>query len=228
MVKRMDSNRVSGVWQEFKKTKNKELKNLLAEHYLPFVVHIAEKFQKSLPSYVELADLVQEGFFGLTSAIDAFNIHRGVKFTTFCRRRIMGQMLDSLRDLDWIPNLRRQRMSAYKKALEALGNGNGYKPTVKELAKYLKVSIAEAKRIIKWAQKPIPRTIQRELSCGDRSPRDKGSQSPSQGLCDEENFRRLISFLSKYERFAVTLYYKESIELWQFWHSNERSGRAHV
>ena len=38
-------------------------------------------------------------------AIDAFDLERGVKFETYCARRIRGAVLDELRSMDWVPRL---------------------------------------------------------------------------------------------------------------------------
>ena len=57
---------------------------------------------------VELDDLISAGVFGLMDAIDAFDLHRGVKFETYCVPRIRGAMLDELRTMDWVPRLVRR------------------------------------------------------------------------------------------------------------------------
>jgi RNA polymerase sigma factor for flagellar operon FliA len=72
---------------------------------------LAAKLHKKLPIQALFGedDLLQEGTFGLASAIDSFDPDRGVKFGTFAARRIRGRMLDALRLADWVPRLERQR-----------------------------------------------------------------------------------------------------------------------
>ena len=81
------------------------------EQYMPLVISIAgrmvlEKYGNQSAFGVD--DLVQEGVFGLSDAIDRFNPARGVKFATYAAQRIRGQMKDAIRRLDWVPRTVRQ------------------------------------------------------------------------------------------------------------------------
>ena len=40
---------------------------------------------------------------GLIDAIDKFDINKGVKFETYASLRIRGAIIDSVRELDWVP-----------------------------------------------------------------------------------------------------------------------------
>ena len=78
---------------------------------------IAGRVASRLPRGVDQADLVQEARIGLMDAATRYRAGRGVKFTTFARRRVTGQVLDYLRDLDYLSRDARRRV----KAAEAAG-----------------------------------------------------------------------------------------------------------
>ena len=83
-------------------TGDEKLRNVLIERYLPLVKYIAERLLAKLPQNIELDDLQSAGIFGLMDAVDGFDIHRGVKFETYCTTRIRGAILDELRSLDTV------------------------------------------------------------------------------------------------------------------------------
>jgi RNA polymerase sigma factor for flagellar operon FliA len=87
---------------------------LILEH-LPQVRLLARRIHGRLPGSVNLDDLVSNGIVGLISAIDCFDPSRDVQLGTYAQHKIKGEILDSLRRMDWAP--RRQRR--YAKQIEA-------------------------------------------------------------------------------------------------------------
>src|SRR5262245_46420788 len=85
-----------------------ERENLIVET-LPLIKHIAHRLAVTLPSHIELRDLVNAGVLGLLDAIDKFDPERNVKFKTYAEVRIRGAMIDSLRSLDWAPRSLRKK-----------------------------------------------------------------------------------------------------------------------
>lgn len=73
----------------------------LVEQYLPLVDAIAKKILRSLPSFVELDDLVAFGRLGLLEASRRFDPSRGVTFKTFGYYRIRGAIYDGIRKMAW-------------------------------------------------------------------------------------------------------------------------------
>ena len=62
---------------------------------------IARGIHRSLPSYVELDDLISYGQLGLTQAARDFDADRGVQFSTFAYYRIRGAILDGANQMAW-------------------------------------------------------------------------------------------------------------------------------
>lgn len=96
---------LSSVWQEYRRTRSKELCNMLLTHFLPIVRYSAERLAAKVPDEVELDDLISAGTSGLLDAIEAFEPERGIKFETYCAPLIRGAILDKLRVMGWVPRL---------------------------------------------------------------------------------------------------------------------------
>src|SRR6185437_13228610 len=142
---------IKKIWINYKKTKEEALRNTLMENYLHLVRYNAERIHVKLPDEVELDDLMSAGIFGLMDAINAFDLDRGVKFETYCAPRIRGAILDELRSMDWVPRLVRSRAHKLDGANKQLEVELGRTPTHDEVAKRLKVSMAEFEKMAKDA-----------------------------------------------------------------------------
>ena len=105
---------ISALWIKYKETKSVELRNTIAEHYLPLVRIVCGRLAVSLPQHLDKDDLLSSGFFGLLDAIDRFDITRNIKFETYAGVRIRGAMIDYLRSKDWIPVSMRQKIRKYE------------------------------------------------------------------------------------------------------------------
>jgi RNA polymerase sigma factor FliA len=100
---------------------------------LPFVETLARRVAASMPSSVEIGDLIQDGVIGLIDAARRFDETRGIKFKTFAERRIRGAMIDALRRDAWPRGVRRQRREL-EAARESLRRELGREPALSDLA----------------------------------------------------------------------------------------------
>lgn len=107
---------IDEVWKRYWKTRKIQYRNKLIENYIHVVRIVASKTAVKLPLCVDVEDLVGIGVFGLMDAIEKYDPSRGVKFETFSFFRIRGEMLDSLRKLDWVPRLIRVEVGRLDKA----------------------------------------------------------------------------------------------------------------
>jgi RNA polymerase sigma factor for flagellar operon FliA len=89
---------------------------LIIEH-LPQVRLIARKIHERLPDTVALDDLLSAGVIGLINAIDNFDPRQNVKLKTYAEFRIRGAILDSLRETDWAPRMKRRQARDLEAAL---------------------------------------------------------------------------------------------------------------
>jgi RNA polymerase sigma factor for flagellar operon FliA len=100
---------------------------------LPFVEALARRMAASMPTSIDIGDLVQDGVIGLIDAANRFDEGRGIKFETFAERRVRGAMIDALRRDAWPRGVRRQRREL-DAAREALRRELGHEPSMADLA----------------------------------------------------------------------------------------------
>jgi len=93
-------------------------------------------------------DLVQAGMMGLLDAINRYEDNHGAQFETYAVLRIRGAMLDELRNSDWMPRGTRQNMRKVEMAMNTLQQRLGRPPTESEVAKSLKLSLADYQEML--------------------------------------------------------------------------------
>ena len=101
-----------------------------------FVEALARRMAASMPSGVDVGDLVQDGMIGLIDAVHRYDEGRGIRFETFAERRVRGAMIDALRRDAWPRGVRRVRREL-EAARESLRIVNGVEPSLADLAAHL-------------------------------------------------------------------------------------------
>jgi RNA polymerase sigma factor for flagellar operon FliA len=117
-----------------------ERERLILEH-LPQVRLVARKIHERLPDTVCFDDLLSAGVVGLIQAIDNFDPHQNVMLKTYAEFRIRGSILDSLRDTDWAPRLKRKQAREFEAAIGRLEQRLGRTPEEEEIAGELNLSL---------------------------------------------------------------------------------------
>jgi RNA polymerase sigma factor for flagellar operon FliA len=218
--KRRDAE-LDSLWKRYKSTGDLELRNRLVERYYPLVVFLAERILQRLPRCVEGDDLKSAGVFGLMSAIDGFDLSRGIKFETYCSVRVRGAIIDELRARDWVPRVVRSRAQKRDRAQREL-TANLNRPALPhEVAGHLG-----------WTEGEVMESMEEEgraavLSLGggeDASERTSGTRLDSledhrQGgdplrAVQERDLAEMVGrSLAPKERQVIVLYYYEQITM---------------
>jgi RNA polymerase sigma factor for flagellar operon FliA len=128
--------------------KGKADKNSLLTEHMPLVKRLAHQMKAKLPPSVEVDDLVQAGMIGLLDAISRYEENHGAQFETYAVLRIRGAMLDELRSNDWMPRSTRQNMRKVEQAMAALQQQLGRPPSESEVARSLKLSLADYQEML--------------------------------------------------------------------------------
>jgi RNA polymerase sigma factor for flagellar operon FliA len=76
-------------------------RDALIEQHRSYARALAVKVMRTLPSSVELSDLVAYGEVGLVEAAERYDPRRGVAFSTFAHYRIKGAIYDGLREMGY-------------------------------------------------------------------------------------------------------------------------------
>jgi len=118
----------------------------LVNEFLPGIRYHASILKLRLPPNVEMDDLVSSGVVGLLDAADKFDSSRGIKFKTYAEFRIRGAMLDYLREMDWFSRAARQNSNRLQNAYARLEALLARPPGEEEVAKELKISVAELRK----------------------------------------------------------------------------------
>jgi RNA polymerase sigma factor for flagellar operon FliA len=128
--------------------KGKADKNHLLTEHMPLVKRLAHQMKAKLPPSVEVDDLIQAGMIGLLDAIQRYEENHGAQFETYAVLRIRGAMLDELRSSDWMPRSTRQNMRKVEQAMATLQQQLGRPPSESEIAKSLKLSLADYQEML--------------------------------------------------------------------------------
>ncbi len=120
------------LWERFLRGE-KGAREKLIERYRHLVDISALKMVVGGAWDVDLEDLKGEGYIGLIRAIDSFDPARGVQFASYAIALIRGNILEWLRNKDWVPRLTKARLKALDRAQQALLHRLGRAATEEEL-----------------------------------------------------------------------------------------------
>lgn len=201
------------LWLKYKETKSVDLRNAIAENYLPLVKIVCGRLAVSLPPHLDKDDLLSSGFFGLLDAIDRFDPTRNVKFETYAALRIRGAMLDYLRSKDWIPISMRQRIRKYEQTVSQLENELGRSATDKELAAAMGISVDELQTLINQCNAATIIPLEEYLKTDVNEAVDTNPANSTELFELKDTLAKAIERLPEKERTVVSLYYYEELTL---------------
>lgn len=208
---------VAALWSKFKACPTDQLRNALMEHYLPLVERSAQRLRMRLPACIDVEDLIGFGVFGLAEAIDAYDVRRNIKFSTFSARRIRGAMVDELRTMDWLP--RQVRSAARRQAeIDARFRAiHGRPASDEEMADRLHLKPEVFRELSRHARAAEMRSLERRPTHRDGPaaplPIDTRTASPARSAQWRLIKDTLLSGLAREERLLITLYYYEDMTM---------------
>lgn len=216
--RKLSREEVNRLWLDYKKYHTRELKEQLVKHYLPIVRYIAERVADRLPHNVQVEDLVSSGVFGLLEAIERFDLARGVKFESYCTRRVEGAMLDELRNMDWVPRITRQRVNKLESTYNRLMQDFERPPTDTELARAMSCSVRELDQLFKDLNAATLYSVQKsaeddESMIGMETMVDKRSETPLAESAKKDMLEFIKKHLTTKERYILMLYYFDELTM---------------
>ena len=142
--------------EEMKIVKRGELaQEVLIKCNLRLVVSIAKKY---IGHGLSLLDLIQEGNLGLTRGIEKFDYKMGFKLSTYVtwwiRQAVSRALADQSKTIR-IPVHMVETINRLNKEKKKLTTELGYEPSIKELAKAMKMSEEKVEEVIQIAMDPI-------------------------------------------------------------------------
>ncbi|HEY3320016.1 MAG TPA: FliA/WhiG family RNA polymerase sigma factor [Planctomycetota bacterium] len=203
------------LWKAYFKTHNEDARNALWVHYQPLVRYISERLKSKLPECIDVCDLIGAGNVGLQDAITKFEPSVGVRFETYCVPRIRGAILDSIRALDWVPRLIRNKNHQYERIVRELAGQLRREPTEEEVATRLGMNREEFTEL----RKELNVRAQISVEGNNRESADDRDQmrlemleyrrevEPTRDLQREEIRDMALRGLNSNERMVVEQYY---------------------
>jgi len=212
------------LWLEFRRTKDKALRDRLILTYAPLVKYVAGRLGSGLPAHVDEGDLVSYGLLGLIGAIERYDPGRDIKFETYAISRIKGSIIDELRALDWVPRSVRARAREIERANVKLERKLQRAPTDEEIADELEIEVEDFQQSLIQISNSTIAALDELWTVSDGGDQialidtveDTDAPDPQSSLSRTEMKEAIadaIARLPEREKLVVTLYYYEELTL---------------
>jgi len=198
------------------KAGNRKALDKLVESNLRFVVSVAKDFQGRGMS---MADLINEGNFGLMRAIKRYDPSKGYRFNTYAvwwiRQAILKAIAEQTRSVR-LPMNRIDKLNKINKTiheLQAQSPNFGGRPSVRQISKLSKIPEAEVSELLGFSSNEVsldaPSIEGEGRTLGDTM-ENQASSSPEQVLKNKtmsHDIKRVLSLLTPREEKIVKMYY---------------------
>jgi len=204
---------IDELWVDYLARPSRSGRDRLVVHYTALVSSVAHRVASGLPAYVELADLVQSGVFGLIDAVERFDPERSPRFESYAAQRIRGAILDELRAQDWVPRSVRGRARELERAQERLEARLLRAATDRELAGELGVPVHELRGLTRGVQVVSVEALDETSGGASELLADHDAPDPVATVQARETLRQLamvVDQLGERDRTVIRLYYLEN------------------
>lgn len=199
---------------------SREEKDKIIVEFMPRIKSWVLRISMTLPDSVDVDDLYSSACLGLIESLERFDKDRNVNFYTFGERRIKGAILDTLRNLDYLPRNVRTRLKQLERHIENHYRSAGEKPNVEEIVAKSDFSEQEVYRLLELMENDkilsLDETVGPEgetnlvdfIKSACLTPEDETVKSRLIERLAEE-----IDSLSEKEKYVVSLYYYEELTM---------------
>ena len=195
------------LFEEYRRTGSKELRNRIVEDHLYMVDILVKKFMNK---GIDYEDLYQVGSMALVLAVERFDPEKGFAFTSFATPTIIGEIKRYFRDKGWalkVPRRLKEISLLLPDAMEELEHRLGRKARPTELADYLSCSPEEILEAMEGSRAygtySLQQTFDEQGADGEASPFEKFAMREERGYEDLENLdwlRDVFQNLSQKEK----------------------------
>lgn len=195
------------LFRRVRKSSDRAARNELVERHQGFAYHLAQRYDNK---GVEGDDLRQVALVGLVKAVDRFDPDRGVKFATFARPYIEGEIRHHFRDQTWevhVPRSVKRLATQVRATVDKLSGDLGHDPTPQEVADALDASVDDVLEAMDVMRSTRTRSLDATLGHDDDGPTIEPEANDS-GYLDVERkmlLDDLIADLDERDRRIVEL-----------------------
>ena len=185
-------------FKKYKETKDEHIKEEIVNRNLKLVVAIAKKYKGR---GILFQDLIQEGSFGLMSAVDKFDYTLGFKFSTYAtywiKQSITRALAEKSRTIR-VPAHIGEKIIKIKKATAQLSLELNKEPTYAEIAARLQMDEKEVKEIAEIGLNALsldtPMGVDEDTCIGDYIEDDR-FETPSQSVDKKDLKEQLLQVM---------------------------------
>ncbi|AVF22520.1 RNA polymerase sigma factor [Paenibacillus larvae subsp. larvae] len=209
------------LWKAWKEAGCLEAKQSLLEQYLPLVDYVSSRMSNGLPRNVAKEDLASFGVLGLMDAVEKFDHTRGLQFETYASWRILGAVIDGLRQGDWVPRSLREKAKKIEDAYQKLEQHYLRTVTDAEISEYLGVEEEEFRQMLQEINVTSICSVDDPIKEEESETRlslliDEKAKNPEYKVNEfylKETLARAIEKLTEKEKIVVSLFYFEELSL---------------
>ncbi len=220
---RFSTGSVESLWEAYLLQRGSEQSNALVVPYLPLVRFAALRLARRWGGVrrADVDDLMQFGALGLRTAVASFDPARGVKFETYCARRVHGAMLDGIKSQEWAPREERRKLASLAAVRACEQMETGMPAEDEAVAARIGVCAGEVRRMERAAASLIHVSLGQGGSnwdsggdeAGGPTVADERAEAPEEILNREDVRRVLLKDLSRAERLVLMLHYYEDMTM---------------
>lgn len=215
------SNRNEDLWKQYSGFRDPAIREKIIIEYSPLVKYVAGRLSIYFGTNVEYDDMVGYGVFGLIDAIDKFDYTKGIKFETYASLRVRGAIIDSIRELDWVPRSLRQKNKELEKAYTEIENELKRSASDQEVADKLRINVDEFHKLINdvsvSSMVSLEDYLEQNYEIGIEPGSDARSEDKPELYVEINETRDIladsINKLPEKEKTVITLYYYEELTL---------------
>ncbi|MFA5050189.1 MAG: sigma-70 family RNA polymerase sigma factor [Candidatus Micrarchaeia archaeon] len=151
----------------YTQTKDPLLYSIITQELQKTVIKIARQRKNTLPSDIDIQDIIQEGNMGMLDAVNKYDPSKEFGFLIYLKLRINGAITDFLREKDIMPRTDRKDINYMELAKLEFTKQNARPPSEKELATIMGIKMDELFRIISLSAR-------REFSIDSKNSKGRG------------------------------------------------------
>lgn len=212
---------VLDLWEQYRMTKDPNIRNLLVVEYGYIVKCIALKTVGRYQHFNFMEDIVNEGLIALLDAVEKFDPGKKAKFETFASIKVRGAMIDFIRRQDCFPRRLKRMAKNISDAENQLSHQLGRSPSDRELADFLNVSVDEydkmqaetcALNMLSFEEMIYEKGVE-NIESSLTSEQIRGPEQVVSEKELQEVLAQNIELLNDKEKMVISLYYKEQLKI---------------